>query len=131
MPYWLPGPEATDDQRVSVGVNHIHKVCVRLVKPHIRGVALVTGVNILQKKIKGQTCVLNLIILLSFKPDILPFLKERPRGVETRDPGEVLHLFADKAGDMGAEAEADQVGVVVDGDSHVLIDGTDEGRHLQ
>ena len=72
-----------------------------------------------------------MIILFSFKPDILPFLKEWPRGIETRDPGEVLHLLADKTGDVGAEAEADQVGVVVDGDSHVLIDGTDEGRHLQ
>ena len=72
-----------------------------------------------------------MIILFSFKPDILPFLKEWPRGIETRDPGEVLHLLADKPGDVGAEAEADQVGVVVDGDTHVIVDCSYESRHLK
>ena len=32
---------------------------------------------------------------------------------------------------MGAEAEADQVGVVVDGDAHVLVDCPDESRNLK
>ena len=32
---------------------------------------------------------------------------------------------------MGAEAEADQVGVVVDGDAHVLVDRPDESRNLK
>ena len=54
VPDGLPGPEAADDQRVSIGVNHIHKVCVRLVKPHVGGVALVTEVNMLQKKRKKR-----------------------------------------------------------------------------
>ena len=43
VPDGLPGPETADDQRVSVRVNHIHKVCVSLVKPHVGCVALVTG----------------------------------------------------------------------------------------
>ena len=50
--YRFPGTEAADDQRVTVGVNHVHKVCVRLVQPHVRGVALVIGVNILQQNNK-------------------------------------------------------------------------------
>ena len=32
---------------------------------------------------------------------------------------------------MGAETEADQVGVVVDGDARVLADPADQGGHLQ
>ena len=63
--------------------------------------------------------------------NIVPFLKERPSRVEAGDPGEVLHLLADKPGDVGAEAEADQVGVIVDGDAHVIVDCSDESRHLK
>ena len=69
--------------------------------------------------------------LKSFLQNIVPFLKERPRGVEAGDPGEVLHLLADKPGDVGAEAEADQVGVVVDGDTHILVDCPNESRNLK
>ena len=66
-----------------------------------------------------------------FWQNILAFLKEWTRGVEAGDAGEVLHLLPNKPGDMGAEAEADQVGVVVDGDAHVLIDRPDESRNLK
>ena len=36
----LPGAEAANDERVAVGVDHVHKVCIGLVQPHVRGVAL-------------------------------------------------------------------------------------------
>ena len=88
--------------------------------------------NILQKKRKKKgERHLFLSIFVEFLATYSPSLKERPRGVEPCDPGEVLHLLPDKAGDVRTEAEAYKVGVVVDGDSHVLIDRPDEGRHLQ
>ena len=67
----------------------------------------------------------------SLLQNIVPFLKERPSRVEAGDPREVLHLLADKPGDVGAEAEADQVGVVIDGDTHVIVDCPNESRHLK
>ena len=45
----LVGAQPSHQEPVSVGVDHVHKVSVSLVKPHVRGVALVTAVNILQK----------------------------------------------------------------------------------
>ena len=65
------------------------------------------------------------------KQIIRAFLKKWPRRVETSDAGEVLHLLPNKPRDMGAKAEADKVGVVVDGDAHVLIDRPDESRNLK
>ena len=36
----FPSAETADDERVAVGVDHVHKVSVGLVQPHVRGVAL-------------------------------------------------------------------------------------------
>ena len=36
----FPGAEPADYERVTVGMDHVHKVSVGLVQPHVRGVAL-------------------------------------------------------------------------------------------
>ena len=41
--YWLPGPKTADDETVPVGMDHIHIVCICLVQPNFRGVALKKG----------------------------------------------------------------------------------------
>ena len=36
----LPGAQPPDDEGVPVGVDHVNKVCIRLVQAHIGGVSL-------------------------------------------------------------------------------------------
>ena len=58
------------------------------------------------------------------------YLKQRASGVEPGDAAEVGQLLAHKAGDVGAEGEADQVGVVVDGLPGLRAQLVDQSSHL-
>ena len=40
MAYGLPGAQSSDDEGVPVRVDHVNKVCIRLVQAHIGGISL-------------------------------------------------------------------------------------------
>ena len=115
VPDGLPGAEPTDDERVSVGVNHVNIVRVSLVQPHVSCVALH---QTRLERLKPQTLLQE------------SYLKERSCRVETCDSAQVRHLLPDEAGDVGAEGEADQVGVVVDVHT-IRVDLVNHGRDLK
>ena len=68
---------------------------------------------------------------IKLNQNVLPCLKERPSWVKSRDSRQVFHLLPDKPRHVSSEAEPDQVGVVVDLNTDIIIDRTDESRHLK
>ncbi len=58
-------------------------------------------------------------------------LEEGAGRVQPGDPAEVLQLVPGEAGHVGAEAEADHVGVAVDVLAHGLVDALDQQGHLK
>ena len=119
----LPGAQPADDEGVPVGVDHVHKVCIRLVQAHIGGVSLK------QIQISGGETVFKHFQQGEGR-SMKHYLEQRACWVKAGDAAEVGELLAHEAGDVGAEGEADQVGVVVDGLPGLRAQLVDQSSHL-
>ena len=119
----LPGAQPPDDEGVPVGVDHVNKVCIRLVQAHIGGVSLK------QIQISGGETVFKHFQQGEGR-SMKHYLEQRACRVKAGDAAEVGELLAHEAGDVGAEGEADQVGVVVDGLPGLRAQLVDQSSHL-